>query len=328
MDSIILITKSSYFEFSNYYSSDFVDVDGIRYLNNECFYQSRKFFSSNGRTMEYFNLIIQTDSPQKSKDMGAQRKNYRGDAWLINKSKPYLGKVSDAIDNYKDIRMVDNWEMIKEEVMYYGLKLKFSQNAKLKSLLLNTGSSVIVEDSARDYYWGNGKDKTGKNRLGVLLMYLREELKPKSIYIIGNGIMDGSKFFNMVSYVENLIIASGYKWNQIQLYSRGLPGVEYISIILALKYPEIALGLSMSYPFTDDINRLHHEFSTKIGYDTLNHIKLVLNKSNTTFQRIIPLNTSSLLAFTSSDILIDDEVKYIWDVSTSLNKHHFNIDTI
>ena len=43
--------------------------------------------------------------------------------------------------------------------------------------LLKTGDECyIVENSTRDYYWGCGKDKTGKNRLGVLLMMLRSYL--------------------------------------------------------------------------------------------------------------------------------------------------------
>lgn len=53
---------------------------------------------------------------------------------------------------------------------------KFKYN-KMKQLLLNTGESELIEDSPYDYYWGIGKNGTGKNRLGILLMQVREELK-------------------------------------------------------------------------------------------------------------------------------------------------------
>lgn len=60
--------------------------------------------------------------------------------------------------------------------MYKGLYEKFTQNSKLKSLLLSTSNKKIVEHTKHDSYWGDGKGK-GKNILGILLMRLREELR-------------------------------------------------------------------------------------------------------------------------------------------------------
>lgn len=70
-----------------------------------------------------------------------------------------------------------DWEAVKEQVMYTGLKAKFTQHQALKTILLDTGDKYLVEDSPKDFYWGWGKDRTGKNRLGHLLMQLRAELK-------------------------------------------------------------------------------------------------------------------------------------------------------
>ena len=65
--------------------------------------------------------------------------------------------------------------------MYRALKAKFKQNDKLKEqLLFATGDEELIEDSPYDYYWGIGRNKTGKNRLGILLMKLREELKKEA----------------------------------------------------------------------------------------------------------------------------------------------------
>jgi predicted NAD-dependent protein-ADP-ribosyltransferase YbiA (DUF1768 family) len=41
---------------------------------------------------------------------------------------------------------------------------------------MDTGNEELVENSPYDYYWGVGRNGTGKNRLGILLMKLREEL--------------------------------------------------------------------------------------------------------------------------------------------------------
>ena len=37
--------------------------------------------------------------------------------------------------------------------------------------------TVAVADTANDDYWGDGGDGSGKNRLGHLLMQVREELR-------------------------------------------------------------------------------------------------------------------------------------------------------
>ena len=42
--------------------------------------------------------------------------------------------------------------------------------------LLATGDSTIVEHTENDAYWGDGGDGSGKNRLGQILMRVREKL--------------------------------------------------------------------------------------------------------------------------------------------------------
>lgn len=70
-----------------------------------------------------------------------------------------------------------DWEMRKEDVMYKGLYAKFTQHPDLKLLLLSTGNLTLAEHTELDLYWADGLDGSGKNRLGRLLMKLREELR-------------------------------------------------------------------------------------------------------------------------------------------------------
>ena len=58
--------------------------------------------------------------------------------------------------------------------MRNGLRLKFTQHPALLELLLSTGTKKIVEHTVNDSYWGDGGDGSGKNRLGAILMELRE----------------------------------------------------------------------------------------------------------------------------------------------------------
>lgn len=60
--------------------------------------------------------------------------------------------------------------------MYRGLYLKFMGHPHLKSLLLSTAGSVIVEASPDDLFWGAGREGEGLSYLGQLLMKLRTEL--------------------------------------------------------------------------------------------------------------------------------------------------------
>lgn len=70
-----------------------------------------------------------------------------------------------------------DWEAVKERVMFDALRAKFTQHEDLKAVLLGTGDAKLVEHTANDAYWGDGGDGSGKNRLGQLLMKLRDELR-------------------------------------------------------------------------------------------------------------------------------------------------------
>ena len=61
--------------------------------------------------------------------------------------------------------------------MEQGVLRKFQTHSEIKNILLGTGEELIVENSPIDYYWGCGKNGTGKNKLGLILMVVREKLR-------------------------------------------------------------------------------------------------------------------------------------------------------
>jgi ribA/ribD-fused uncharacterized protein len=73
-----------------------------------------------------------------------------------------------------------DWEAIKEDTMRQALCAKFTQRSTLRSLLLSTGSAELIEHTTNDRYWADGGDGSGKNRLGQLLMELRDQLQNES----------------------------------------------------------------------------------------------------------------------------------------------------
>lgn len=77
-----------------------------------------------------------------------------------------------------------DWEEVKDQIMYEIVKEKF-KNPGLKRKLLNTGNEVLCEGNYwHDNYWGSCTcpkcmKVTPKNKLGKILMKVREELKDK-----------------------------------------------------------------------------------------------------------------------------------------------------
>ena len=61
--------------------------------------------------------------------------------------------------------------------MKKALLLKFKQNRGLGQKLISTGTQYIVHNNAKDKFWGIGGDGTGLNKLGLMLMEVREELR-------------------------------------------------------------------------------------------------------------------------------------------------------
>lgn len=57
------------------------------------------------------------------------------------------------------------------------VEAKFTYNPNLKQMLLDTGDAELVEGNTwNDKYWGVCKG-VGQNKLGKILMMLREEFK-------------------------------------------------------------------------------------------------------------------------------------------------------
>ena len=80
------------------------------------------------------------------------------------------------------------WDKHKEDIVFNGNLLKFSQNKKLCKQLLATGDKEIVEASPTDTIWGIGLAETdpdiydkskwrGTNLLGKAIMKVRNVLK-------------------------------------------------------------------------------------------------------------------------------------------------------
>ena len=70
-----------------------------------------------------------------------------------------------------------DWDVVKEDVMRQAVRAKFEQNRRLREQLLATGDEELVHQSESDLFWGRNKEGAGDNRLGVIIMEIRQALQ-------------------------------------------------------------------------------------------------------------------------------------------------------
>ena len=103
---------------------------------------------------------------------------------LAQNSPMFVKMISDK--NKKEDR--EDWHHLRLKVMKWCINVKLAQNFILFGTALHeTGLKNIVENSAKDNFWGAIPNEdntifTGKNALGRLLMDLRQTFYSKDIY--------------------------------------------------------------------------------------------------------------------------------------------------
>lgn len=93
--------------------------------------------------------------------------------------------IVSSVDGYeakrrgKKIAMRSDWLECRDSIMYEEVALKFYVYENLRDMLLNTGDEMLVEGNTwGDKYWGvDIKTGIGENKLGKILMKVREEIK-------------------------------------------------------------------------------------------------------------------------------------------------------
>ncbi len=124
---------------SNFYPAT-VTFDGICYRNNEAAFQAQKTLDHNQR-LEFSKLT-----------------------------------ASDAKKLGRQVTLRKDWERVKTDLMYQICLAKFTQNEDLKTQLIATRNEYLEEGNTwGDKVWGT-VDGVGENRLGKILMRVREEV--------------------------------------------------------------------------------------------------------------------------------------------------------
>lgn len=86
-------------------------------------------------------------------------------------------KDAKALGMTRHLPLRSDWDRVKEGVMLAAVRRKFQTHGAPAQRLLSTGTRLIVENAPMDYFWGCGQDGSGLNRLGHILMQVRDELR-------------------------------------------------------------------------------------------------------------------------------------------------------
>ena len=129
--------------FSNFAKYGFYINDKF-WKTSEHFFQAQKF-----KDTEYEEMIFSLESPMEAAKIGRS----------------------------KELPLRKDWEQIKEDIMRKAVYEKFHQNPSICEILLSTSDELIIKNSPYDYYWGCGRDGSGQNRLGIILMDVRNSLR-------------------------------------------------------------------------------------------------------------------------------------------------------
>ncbi len=130
------------FIFSNYYEIDII-IDGKIFQSVEHWFQANK--ATNEKDFEY---VRESNTAGISKRRG------------------------------RNIKLREDWDAICEHVMYIGAKEKFKQHKHLRDALIATRGTILEEgNNWGDTKWGvDYYTRKGQNKLGIILMRVREEL--------------------------------------------------------------------------------------------------------------------------------------------------------
>ncbi len=131
--------RNEYFFLSNFFTIP-ITYEGITYESVESAFQAQKCLDVNIR--KQFAPL----SPNRARFMG------------------------------RGVKLRPDWELVKDNIMEELVRIKFSEPV-MKSSLVNTAGVTLIEyNDWNDKYWGKCiRTKQGYNRLGIILMKIRDE---------------------------------------------------------------------------------------------------------------------------------------------------------
>jgi len=143
--------------------------------NTICFYSVHDDYGEFSNFAPYPIKVANKMWPTSEHYFQAMKFKDKSEQEKIRKAKTPMIAARLGRDRKRKLRR--DWESVKVNAMRDALIAKFTQHGDLRELLLATDDAKLVEHTTNDSYWGDGGDGKGQNRLGRLLMDVRETLR-------------------------------------------------------------------------------------------------------------------------------------------------------
>jgi len=148
-------TRGEYGKFTNFARIP-VEIDGRTWVSTEHYYQAQK--------------VIVGD-PARADEISRQ---------ATPRDAAHLGRMEGQ-------KQRADWLAVRDDVMRVAVSSKILQHADIADTLVGTGARLIVERSSKDSYWGDGPNGDGQNKLGKILMEIREILTAQR-HLVGGSV--------------------------------------------------------------------------------------------------------------------------------------------
>ena len=140
--------EDPFYEFTNFYPCTRLNLDAKEWKTTEHYFQAQKFVGT-----PHVEYVGKLDSPRSAFEYTRRPEVQK---WV----RP-------------------DWAKVKEEVMLKAVQEKFNQSQELGQLLVRTGDVKLFKHTRNDKFWGDGGDRRGENKLGMILMQVRFDLHAK-----------------------------------------------------------------------------------------------------------------------------------------------------
>lgn len=139
----------------------------IRFYSTSPEYAFLSNFSAHGFTLDgaYWPTVEHYFQAMKFPDNPEYREKIR---------KAATPKAAKSLGRTRAVPIRPDWNLVRDDIMRRAVAAKFAAHPELAAALKDTGEEPLIEASPRDYYWGEGRTGTGKNRLGTILNEERE----------------------------------------------------------------------------------------------------------------------------------------------------------
>jgi len=168
--------------FLSNFSRHQVRIYGREWMTSEHAFQAMKYHPHRPDLVEWVQKQL---TPRAAAQAGRDNTKPIKADWDSLPPKDLAIRIQHVHQPNDELRRSEHMEPLfkrtKDVIMYEVCLAKFRQNRDLRDVLIDSGKESIVEASMIDPYWGWGVNQVGQNKLGRVIMAVRESLQTESL---------------------------------------------------------------------------------------------------------------------------------------------------